>query len=74
MHKEQFLKRYSTHNKYIYIYTERGSTSRQLEFELEAEANEKKKKGMVLPFAPLSLTFNDIVYSVDMPSVHLLFN
>ncbi|XP_039117321.1 ABC transporter G family member 39-like [Dioscorea cayenensis subsp. rotundata] len=47
---------------------ERGSTSRQLEFELEAEANEKKKKGMVLPFAPLSLTFNDIVYSVDMPS------
>ncbi|KAH7652106.1 Sulfate-transporting ATPase protein [Dioscorea alata] len=34
---------------------------------LDLEANEKKK-GMVLPFAPLSLTFNDIVYSVDMPS------
>ncbi|KAJ4821384.1 ABC transporter G family member 36 [Rhynchospora pubera] len=25
------------------------------------------KKGMVLPFTPLSLTFDDIMYSVDMP-------
>ncbi|KAK8956350.1 Pleiotropic drug resistance protein 3 [Platanthera guangdongensis] len=30
------------------------------------EVNEKKK-GMVLPFAPLCITFNDIRYSVDMP-------
>ncbi|KAK8641769.1 hypothetical protein V6N13_011143 [Hibiscus sabdariffa] len=27
----------------------------------------KRKKGMVLPFEPHSITFDDIVYSVDMP-------
>jgi len=27
------------------------------------------QKGMVLPFLPLSLTFDDIRYSVDMPQV-----
>ena len=27
------------------------------------------KKGMVLPFVPLSITFEDIRYSVDMPEV-----
>jgi hypothetical protein len=26
-------------------------------------------KGMVLPFVPLSITFEDIRYSVDMPKV-----
>ena len=26
-------------------------------------------KGMVLPFVPLSITFEDIRYSVDMPEV-----
>jgi hypothetical protein len=30
------------------------------------------KKGMVLPFTPLSLTFDDVKYSVDMPAVHML--
>lgn len=29
----------------------------------------RKKRGMVLPFLPLSLTFGDIKYSVDMPQV-----
>ena len=29
------------------------------------------KKGMVLPFTPLSLTFDDVRYSVDMPVVHM---
>ncbi|VFQ72953.1 unnamed protein product [Cuscuta campestris] len=28
---------------------------------------ETKKRGMVLPFEPYSLTFNNVVYSVDMP-------
>lgn len=28
-----------------------------------------KKKGMVLPFDPHSITFDDIIYSVDMPQV-----
>ncbi|XP_050265738.1 pleiotropic drug resistance protein 1-like isoform X11 [Quercus robur] len=29
--------------------------------------NQNKKKGMVLPFEPLSITFDDISYAVDMP-------
>ncbi|KAG9150960.1 hypothetical protein Leryth_003090 [Lithospermum erythrorhizon] len=31
------------------------------------ESNENKKKGMILPFEPHSLTFDDVNYSVDMP-------
>ncbi|WOG89283.1 hypothetical protein DCAR_0208520 [Daucus carota subsp. sativus] len=37
----------------------RGGTS--------AEANENKKKGMILPFEPHSITFDEVMYSVDMP-------
>jgi len=29
-----------------------------------------KNKGMVLPFEPHSITFDEIVYSVDMPQVN----
>ncbi|XP_047327019.1 pleiotropic drug resistance protein 1-like [Impatiens glandulifera] len=32
-----------------------------------SEAEKNKKKGMVLPFQPLSITFDDIRYAVDMP-------
>ncbi|WOG89279.1 hypothetical protein DCAR_0208516 [Daucus carota subsp. sativus] len=32
-----------------------------------AENNQNKKKGMVLPFEPHYITFDDIKYSVDMP-------
>ncbi|CAA0838334.1 ABC transporter G family member 40, partial [Striga hermonthica] len=32
------------------------------------EAIENRKKGMILPFEPHSLTFDDIRYSVDMPA------
>ena len=35
------------------------------------ESSHGKKKGMVLPFEPHSITFDDIVYSVDMPVVRL---
>nr|XP_017215736.1 PREDICTED: pleiotropic drug resistance protein 1-like [Daucus carota subsp. sativus] len=35
--------------------------------ESTAENNQNKKKGMVLPFEPHSITFDDIKYSVDMP-------
>ncbi|KZV31666.1 pleiotropic drug resistance protein 1-like [Dorcoceras hygrometricum] len=31
-------------------------------------ANENRKRGMILPFEPHSLTFDDIRYSVDMPA------
>lgn len=33
------------------------------------QANTGRKRGMVLPFQPLSITFEDIHYSVDMPQV-----
>ncbi|XP_012076642.1 pleiotropic drug resistance protein 1 [Jatropha curcas] len=32
-----------------------------------SDANQKKRKGMVLPFQPLSMVFNEIKYAVDMP-------
>jgi hypothetical protein len=36
----------------------------------QATANSSPtNKGMVLPFVPLSMTFEDIRYSVDMPEV-----
>lgn len=33
------------------------------------EANANKKRGMVLPFEPHSITFDNVIYSVDMPQV-----
>ena len=33
------------------------------------EGSQNKKKGMILPFEPHSITFNDVKYSVDMPQV-----
>ena len=32
-------------------------------------SNQSKKKGMILPFEPHCITFNDVKYSVDMPQV-----
>ncbi|KAL2472415.1 ABC transporter G family member 40 [Abeliophyllum distichum] len=32
------------------------------------EASQNKKRGMILPFEPHSLTFDDVRYSVDMPA------
>ncbi|KAH7845867.1 hypothetical protein Vadar_006860 [Vaccinium darrowii] len=32
-----------------------------------SNANQNMKRGMVLPFEPLSITFDDIKYAVDMP-------
>lgn len=32
---------------------------------------DQNKKGMVLPFTPLALTFENIRYSVDMPQVFI---
>ena len=31
--------------------------------------NVSTKKGMVLPFTPLALSFDDVKYFVDMPAV-----
>ncbi|XVE52143.1 hypothetical protein DITRI_Ditri02bG0098800 [Diplodiscus trichospermus] len=45
------------------------STSSKSLFMIETNfgALVEKKKGMVLPFEPYSLTFNDIIYSIHMP-------
>lgn len=34
-----------------------------------SEANQKRKGGMVLPFEPFPITFEDIKYAIDMPQV-----
>ncbi|XP_051137797.1 pleiotropic drug resistance protein 1-like [Andrographis paniculata] len=34
---------------------------------MSSTANPNKKRGMILPFEPLSITFDEIHYSVDMP-------
>ncbi|KAJ6934324.1 pleiotropic drug resistance protein 1-like [Populus alba x Populus x berolinensis] len=39
----------------------------QNDTEIISEANNQKQKGMILPFEPFSITFDDIKYSVDMP-------
>jgi len=36
---------------------------------VDAETNHNRKRGMVLPFEPHSITFDDVTYSVDMPVV-----
>jgi hypothetical protein len=33
------------------------------------ETNHSRKRGMVLPFEPHSITFDEVTYSVDMPQV-----
>ena len=37
--------------------------------EIVVSAKDAPKKGMVLPFEPLSLAFNHVNYFVDMPAV-----
>ena len=37
--------------------------------EAGVEKNHTRKKGMVLPFEPHSITFDEVTYSVDMPEV-----
>lgn len=38
-----------------------------------SDAIENKRRGMVLPFEPLSMAFEEIKYSVDMPQVAFVF-
>lgn len=35
----------------------------------ESNAKESKSKGMILPFEPLTMTFHNVNYYVDMPQV-----
>lgn len=43
-------------------------SSRGRRGEIQEESNPTGKRGMVLPFQPLSITFDEIKYSVDMPA------
>ena len=36
---------------------------------LDNEENSGRKRGMVLPFEPHCITFDEVTYSVDMPQV-----
>ncbi|KAK6137135.1 hypothetical protein DH2020_029128 [Rehmannia glutinosa] len=48
--------------------TEDGAMQKSISSESSsAETDENKKKGMILPFEPHSITFDDVRYSVDMP-------
>ncbi|KAF5936342.1 hypothetical protein HYC85_027471 [Camellia sinensis] len=61
---------HSTH-----LYAERGdeaqrsalSTSMTSRVGSVSEVSQNRKRGMVLPFEPLSITFDDVRYAVDMP-------
>ncbi|PKA53837.1 Putative pleiotropic drug resistance protein 7 [Apostasia shenzhenica] len=43
-------------------------SARETGFLLSQEADSTKKTGIVLPFEPLSLTFDNVKYSVEMPA------
>nr|AMR34859.1 PDR transporter [Artemisia annua] len=47
--------------------SQNDSDKDSVELSSSDERNKNKKKGMVLPFEPHSITFNDVKYSVDMP-------
>lgn len=48
--------------------TSRG-LSRNEDAKLEAAAGVSPKRGMVLPFTPLAMSFDKVNYYVDMPQV-----
>lgn len=58
---------------YIRVNSDDGDEIRRDSSSSMAEAarqtTQDNKRGMVLPFEPHSITFDDIVYSVDMPQV-----
>ena len=42
------------------------------EFRPPSAEEDSKKKGMILPFQPLKMTFHNVNYFVDMPKVCFL--
>ncbi|WJX16311.1 transcription factor [Trifolium repens] len=58
----------STPEEFIQSQTQKSSSDTKMdEAVVENKASSTGRKGMVLPFQPLSLTFDDIKYFVDMP-------
>ncbi|KAJ0007315.1 hypothetical protein Pint_29985 [Pistacia integerrima] len=51
----------------IQLSTDASSSSHRPHSGAAAQSSHQKKKGMVLPFEPHSITFDEISYSVDMP-------
>ncbi|KAJ4718269.1 Pleiotropic drug resistance ABC transporter [Melia azedarach] len=51
----------------IQLSTHASSSSHRSHSEATVDANHNKKRGMVLPFEPHSITFDEVTYSVDMP-------
>ncbi|KAJ0075534.1 hypothetical protein Patl1_34364 [Pistacia atlantica] len=51
----------------IQLSTHASSSSHRPHSGAAAQSSHQKKKGMVLPFEPHSITFDEISYSVDMP-------
>ncbi|XP_034922164.1 pleiotropic drug resistance protein 1-like [Populus alba] len=47
--------------------TENADEINRNDFASIGEASDNRKRGMVLPFEPHSITFDDVIYSVDMP-------
>lgn len=45
--------------------------SRNADSSLEAANGVAPKRGMVLPFTPLAMSFNSVNYYVDMPAVRI---
>lgn len=69
-------------SNFVHVIAARGDGSRtsvsqgsmSMETEANTEDNPNRRRGMVLPFEPLSITFDNIRYSVDMPQVDSNFN
>ena len=65
-----FFKLLVTNYQYNFNFsTEGGGGISRSSSEAIGEVSNNRKKGMVLPFEPHSITFDDIIYSVDMPQV-----
>lgn len=43
-------------------------------FDGAGDFNKRRARGMVLPFRPLSISFDEIRYAVDTPPVHFLLH
>lgn len=48
-----------------------GATTRNDDTRLETAAGIAPKRGMILPFTPLAMSFDSVKYFVDMPPVSI---
>lgn len=55
-------------------HSSRNLSGRKEEASLEAASGITPKRGMVLPFTPLAMSFDNVYYFVDMPPVRIVYN